>query len=389
MPSAGMTTMTDCRAKACRPLRIVHVASHGEVRRGGAVQMVRLAVGLRRRGHPVVCTFNRPADSVVDDEFADLLEAGVNVVGFDLDGRGERARFRRWCKATGATIVHAHRDDALVFTWSALRGLRQPLLVAGRGTVYPLKRFSRARLCFRSRKVRRVIAVAQAVKRVLVRCGVRAEKIEVVYGGVEEDVFCPGVDGSALRSEWGIDPQTPLVGNVAALVGKKGHDVFFHAAAKVRQRIPSCRFVCVGAGKVEKFTGLLAALELKDAVVFAGHRSDMPRVLAALDVVVSSSTKGEGLNGAIRDAMSCARPVVATDVAGNGELVRDSVNGRLVPARAPEFLADAIVELLRDRKRAGAMGAAGRVTILEGFTNRVRCERMEQIYQSLVSSERA
>ena len=366
-----------------RKLDILQVASHRDVHRGGAVQLVRLAEELKRRGHRVTCVFNRPSDNIDLRAFQVLRSQGIDVVGFDLDGRGEKKRFRRWVQQRDFEILHAHRDEALVFSCQALFGLRRPLIAAGRGTCYRLKSFTWPWLFFRSGKVRRVIAVAEAVKESLLHCGVKEQKIKVVYGSVEEEDFHPEADGLMLRTVWSGGEKVNLVGNVAALVAKKGYDIFFRAAQLVRRSIPQCRFVCVGRGKPEKYLPLLKELDLTEAVVFANHRHDMPQAMCALDVVVSSATKGEGLTGAVREAMSCARPVVATDVAGNGEIVQDGHNGRLVPARDDQALAKAIIELLQDSERARQLGLAGRQTVLERFTNQQRGERMEHLYLAM------
>ncbi len=374
-------------------LRILQLASHADMRRGGAVQMIRLAAELKRRGHHVVCAFNdaspRPRTPTRPICPTPPTAPNEEIVRFDLRQWWEALRFRRWCRDMQFDIVHAHRDEALVFACEALLGMKRPLIVAGRGTVYRLKPLTRPWFWFRSRKVCAVVAVAEAVKEALIACGVAAHKIHVVYGSVDEEAFRPGVDGSTLRAEWsgtgcGTEASGPLlVGNVAALVMKKGHEEFFEAAAKVRAQIPAARFVCIGAGKPEKFREQIARLGIADRVVFAGHRNDMPQVYAALDVVVSSSTKGEGLNGAIREAMACGRAVVATDVGGNRELVRNGENGLLVPPGDAGALARAIVELLCNPERAQELGRAARQTILAGFTNRHRGEAVESLYYRL------
>jgi glycosyltransferase involved in cell wall biosynthesis len=366
-------------------LRILQLASHSEITRGGAVQMARLATGLGHLDHKVVCAFNRPDASVTGPEFDELRNVGIEVAGFEFDRKGEKYRFRRWCRERDFQVVHVHRDAALVFAWKALLGLKYPVIVAGRGTVYPLKRFSWQRHCFKSSKTRRVIAVAEAVKESLIQYGVPGERIDVVYGGVDENEFRPGLDGSGLGSGWGVAEGSPLVGNVAALVGKKGHDLFFQAAARVLEQVPECRFVCVGKGKPEQFKTLLSSLGISDAVLFAGHQTDMPRVMAALDIVVSSATQGEGLTGAVREAMSCGRVVVTTNAGGNREIVTDQVNGRLVPMRDPVAMADAMLDLLSDPERAASLGEAARDTILRRFTNSIRCERIERIYRSIIN----
>ncbi|MCX8038226.1 MAG: glycosyltransferase family 4 protein [Candidatus Sumerlaeia bacterium] len=389
-PGAGLEQSGNMIAGTPRPLRILQLASHADMRRGGAVQMIRLATELKQRGHEVVCAFNADQPHPNSPTHPICPPApNAEIVRFNLRRWRDALRFRRWCRDMQFDIVHAHRDEALVFACEALLGLKCPRIVAGRGTVYRLRPLTQPWFWFRSRKVRAVVAVAEAVKKALTACGVPVHKIHVIYGSVDEAVFHPAVDGSALRAEWGgigraTDVHEPLlVGNVAALVMKKGHEEFFEAAAKVRARIPSARFVCIGAGKPEKFREHLARLGIADCVVFAGHRDDMPHVYAALDVVVSSSTKGEGLNGAIREAMACGRPVVATDVGGNRELVHNGENGFLVPPGDAGALAHAILELLSNPERAQTMGRAARQTILSGFTNRHRGDAIEALYYRL------
>ena len=367
-----------------RKLRTLQLASHKRIKRGGAIQLVRLANELQRRGHEAVCVFNRKRDELNLPEFQALRKSGLEVVSFRFDASGEKKRFRRWIRERDFQILHAHRNQALVFACQALLGRRRPLIVASRGTIFPLKPFSWPRFCFRSNKVRCVTAVSAAVKDSLVSYGVKKHKIRVVYGSVDETEFHPAADGSALRAEWGGAADAPLVGNIAELEQKKGHDIFFHAAQRVRRSIPQCRFVCIGGGRPEKFNPLLEQLGLVDAVSFAGHRSDIPQTICAMDLVVSSATMGEGLTGAVREAMSCARPVVATDVAGNTEIVQDGLNGRLVPIRDSQALADAIIGLLRDPNLAQRLGQAARQTVLERFTNQQRGELMERIYFELL-----
>ena len=97
---------------------------------------------------------------------------------------------------------------------------------------------------------------------------------------------------------------------------------------------------------------------LSGSVRLLGYRTDVPRLLNRADVFVLASQR-EGLPRVVMEAMACARPVVATDVRGSRDLVRDGENGLLVPPGRPDLLAEVLLRLLGDRELAGRMGAAG------------------------------
>ena len=367
-------------------LKILQAASHSDVERGGAVQMVLLAQGLRARGHDVHCVFHRPTGSPAPSP----EPSGIPVHAFDLGRWREMARFRAWLKGERFDVVHSHRDPALRFCFLAALGLRVPAFVTQRGTVYRLPRWGVVRWAFRSRKLDRVIAVAGAVKQALVEDnGVAAEKVSVVYGGYDPERFHRAVTGEAVREEFGLGGDVPLVGIVGALIGKKGHGDFFEAAAHIARRRPAARFLVVGRGKPTRFADQLDRVGLADRVIFPGHRSDMPQVLAALDVLVCASTKGEGLTGALREAMAVGTPCVTTGVAGNAELVLHERTGLVVPIGDPAAMAAAVVGLLDSPGEAARLADAAEEHNRRLCLNDTRCERIEAVYREIIERKRA
>jgi glycosyltransferase involved in cell wall biosynthesis len=106
----------------------------------------------------------------------------------------------------------------------------------------------------------------------------------------------------------------------------------------------------------------------------------MPKVLMAADLAVDLSYEGLGVTGTIREAMALARPVVATSVAGNPELVEDGVSGILVQPRDVPMLAAAVARLLRDRELAGRLAGAGQARVRENFSTTARIARLEALY---------
>jgi glycosyltransferase involved in cell wall biosynthesis len=122
--------------------------------------------------------------------------------------------------------------------------------------------------------------------------------------------------------------------------------------------------------------------------VFAGLRSDVEAVLTLLDVVVLSSFTIECFPYAILEAMAMGVPAVCTAVGGLPEMIDDGVTGRLVPPKDPSALAAGIVDVIADRERARAMGAAGRRRLEELFTLRRTAERTQEMIDEAVAESR-
>jgi glycosyltransferase involved in cell wall biosynthesis len=111
-------------------------------------------------------------------------------------------------------------------------------------------------------------------------------------------------------------------------------------------------------------------------------------VLAACDVVVDPSWAGTGITGSVREAMALGKPVVATAVAGNPELVEDGVSGILVHPRDVPMLAAAVSRLLRDSELAARLAAAGQERVRQTFSTAARIARLEALYLRIAHETR-
>lgn len=372
-------------AAQARPQHIWMVDSHAAIERGGAVQCASLARALCLRGHRVTCFFDRPDEPPRSEAFERLRSAGVDLRFTGLDEMASRLRFRRALREERPDLVHTHKNRALRFVYLATLGTRRPPWVANRGTVYSLHR-SRFAAWIHLRRVDRMIAVSRAVRQVLLDDGMPPERVSVVYGSVDPKRFDPSVSGAALRRRWGIPAHAPVAGMLASLrTPKKGHPDLLAAAALLRERHPELRLVLAGEGDPADLREVARGLDLADRVHFPGFVEDVPEALAAFDVLVCASLRGEGLTGALREALAMERPVVTTTGAGNAELVIDGESGRLVPPGDPPRLAEAIGSLLDDPQGARAMARAGRARVLRDFTDEVRAERVEAVYRELLA----
>jgi glycosyltransferase involved in cell wall biosynthesis len=228
----------------------------------------------------------------------------------------------------------------------------------------------------------RIIVVGEGQRDEIAGYGVAPrDKIEAIPLGLELGQYlnaesCRG----HVRSELGVGDDVPLVGIVARLVPIKAHEVFFEAAARVRQAAPAARFLVVGDGeRRDELIALANRLGLRECVTFVGWRRDMVNVYADLDVVALTSMN-EGSPVALIEALAAARPVVSTAVGGVPEVVLHGTTGLTVPARDAAGLADAVLSLLRDPELGRQLGAAGRRHVYPRYDSTRLVEDVRNLY---------
>ena len=219
-----------------------------------------------------------------------------------------------------------------------------------------------------ARAIDEVVAVTQRQVAPLERLGYPRGRIEVVHNGV----FARDVEGVEPSSELGEDGFPVLC--VAGLRPEKRVDLFIGAVGAARRENPAIRGYVAGEGRERE--RLEAAAE-RDGVRLLGGRTDVLELIAAASAVCLPS-EAEAMPMSLLEAMALARPVIAMDVGGNAELVRDGETGYLLPPGDGGALARAMVELAADPARADELGAAGRRLQRERFTG----ERMVEGYRA-------
>jgi len=211
--------------------------------------------------------------------------------------------------------------------------------------------------------------------------GCPAHKVRVIPNGVDLERFHPRWPNRLLQQELGLAPENPVVGIVAALRPEKNHPLFLRAAALVHRELPQARFLIVGDGpQRDELESLAAELSISEVVHFLGTRHDVPEVLALVDVLVLSSHM-EANPISILEAMAAEKPVVATRVGSVKETVVDGKTGYLVAPDEAGGVAQRVVELLKDRPRAAAMGRAGRERVIANWS----IDRTVEGYQDLIA----
>jgi glycosyltransferase involved in cell wall biosynthesis len=169
----------------------------------------------------------------------------------------------------------------------------------------------------------------------------------------------------------------------------KGHEDLLNALALLRSQHPALLFCClfIGEGELrEPLQAQVQALGLQGTVVFAGLRRDVPRLLAALDVMVMPS-RWEGLPMALLEAMACARAVVATRVGGIPDVVVDGEHGLLVSPQDPPALAQALARVIEAPALRQQLGHAAREVVLQRFDAQRTSGAYEALYAQALGLE--
>jgi glycosyltransferase involved in cell wall biosynthesis len=276
-------------------------------------------------------------------------------------------------------LVHTDSPRASVFFGLAARSMGIPLIWharVGSGDAGWYERFVYS-------VADQVIAVSSATARRFAGFPGAQEKVKVIYNAIDPQSFTAPVLPGTVRRELGVRDDHVLIGAVSQLIPGKGLEDLLVSAGIIAGQFPQARFLIVG-DSADDYQGLLkskvAASGLADKVIFTGFRRDIPEIMAAMDIFVLPTLFEEGLSRSMLEAMACGRPVVATHLGGNKELVEDGVTGVLVPAADPAGLAQALAGLIADKVRRESMGLKARQRIEREFNLREQVQKIEGLY---------
>jgi len=236
------------------------------------------------------------------------------------------------------------------------------------------------------RKTEKIIAISEAVKRDLTeKLKVPGEKIVRIYNGVDTQEFHPGISGDAFRQEFNLGSKR-LVGMVGRLSPEKGHEAFLKAGAPILRDRDEARLVIVGSSDLAppdyraRLDTLIGQLGIREKVVFTGFREDLPRVMAALDVVVVPSMR-EPFGRVIVEALAMEKGVIASNSGAVPEILSHDC-GVLVRSEDNVALKEAITGLLTNTARCKRLGRIGRGIVQEKFDIKKNVSEIEGLYRN-------
>lgn len=293
-------------------------------------------------------------------------------------------RLRKFVQTHRTDVLHTHNRTAHYYAVLATLGGRPRTVVNTSHGMGASRSKDRRELFFSycASRTDCMVAVSEMVRQHMRERGLPADKLQVVYNGIEADKY-PGTNSLArarLCAELGLGDELRLVGTVGRLNRLKDPATLIRAFAHLHASRADTALVMIGDGSLRG--GLeeqVRELGLARSVRFLGDRDDVPALLAGLDVFAMSSLS-EGFSIALLEACASSLPVVATRVGGNPEIINHDVSGLLVPSADPVALAGALQTLLDEPERARRLGAAGREWVVRHATLDAMTARYAEVY---------
>ncbi len=356
-------------------------------RSGAEKQMVLLATGLPRdRFRVEVAGLTRLGP----------LKAELDKAGIPVHSIGKRLKVDPFALGRLVALMRRERYD-VVQTWIfaanvygrvAATRAKVPVVVTAEMAVDTWKGPTHLLIDRHlARRTDRVVGNSNAVVDFYRSAGVPADRLAMIPSGIADEEPPSDVDPSAVRAQFGIAPDAPLVLFVGRLAAQKAVDDLIAACDLLQHVQPDLRTLIVGDGPLrDRLRSLSHAFGLDARVTFLGHRDDVPRLLAACNLLVLPSLY-EGLPNVVLEAMRFRKPVVATAAPGTTEVVVDGVTGLLVPMQHPPSLAKAIRDLVRDPELARRMGEAGRARVEAEFRATIMVDRFATLYEDIARSK--
>ncbi|MBA3769074.1 MAG: glycosyltransferase family 4 protein [Blastocatellia bacterium] len=232
------------------------------------------------------------------------------------------------------------------------------------------------------------ISVSSVISEKAIAAGIgRPQQFRTIYSGMELDWFLNAkFDSDAVRQEFGIPLDAPVVGKIARLFALKGHDQLMDAAPEIVKRVPDVRFFLIGDGNLlEHLEARATAYGIRENFVFAGliDRNRIPEMISAMDVVVHTSLR-EGLARVLPQSLAMGKPCVSFDVDGAREVVINDYTGYLVEAFDSEGLADSVARLLADPKLRRTFGENGKRHVDPNFRTEKMVADIAEVYEMLL-----
>jgi L-malate glycosyltransferase len=376
------TPVVQTKSSACRPRVLLFTDSF---RRGGTErQFVRLVRGLDRSQYDILIACLHRCGPLLSE----VESLGVSIVEFPINSlynfRTAKlfVRLVRFLYREQIQILHAFDFYTSVFAVPAARVAGVPVVLASRRELLNLRSTWQQRaIRVACRLATRVVVNSRAAGHDLAGLDpVNRRRIEVLPNCINLQEFESKLPPGEIRRQLGLSSRSSVIGVLGNLRPEKDLETFLLAARGILDAIPSAEFLVIGDGPAgNKLKCLADDLRLSESVHFLSERSDVPDLLAALDILVMSSYT-ESFPNALLEAMAMGKPVVATNVGGIPELVEEGQTGFLVPPRDPEAIADRVLCLCRDSARRLQMGRAARARVESTFTVERVTAGLEGIY---------
>ncbi len=244
----------------------------------------------------------------------------------------------------------------------------------------------------------KIISISRYIERELMSIGVPREKIEVLHHGIDPKMFSPGKAKERIfKDHPQIKGKKRIVFNPARMGLAKGCDITISAFKLVKKKFPDAFLLMSGSGNIIDwsltqnkdiafFMSLIKHLDLEDSIYINTFSIDkeMPDLYRLADIIVYPSSVEEPFGLATLEAMATAKPIIVTQSGGMPEIIKNDLNGYVVPKRNHEALAERIIQLLSSNKLQKNLGNKGRSLVEQKYTKEIYAENVHKVYEKAV-----
>jgi glycosyltransferase involved in cell wall biosynthesis len=230
----------------------------------------------------------------------------------------------------------------------------------------------------------RILAVSDLARDYLMRDGLKGDKIEVIFSGIDNERYEFKNTSRNIRNEFNIGDNAKLVGCIGRIIPQKGQRSFLLAIPEVIKKYPETFFLIVGDVYLkeerykEELLEIMKKNKIEGRVKFTGFRYDIGNLIRSLDILVFPSVAPESFGLSVLEAMSLGKPVIASKVGGVCEIIEDGVNGMLIEPNHPEQITDRIIQLLSDKEMYHRMGWEAKEAVTRKFSLKRYVVEMER-----------
>jgi len=308
---------------------------------------------------------------------------------YDANAVKQLRRLVQWLKSSQIQVIHTHDFYTNVFGMAAGAFARLPVRVASMRETAGMRSPAQKKVQQMAYSLaHQIVANSEAVRSTLITEGIAADKITVVYNGLDVARLVPQASSRAeALSLLGVDIDEnrrfiSIVANMRHEV--KDYPMLLRAARQVLKAEPEAAFLLAGEGELtDSLRALAAELGIQNSTFFLGRCERVADLLGISEICVLSS-KAEGFSNSILEYMAAGRPVVVTNVGGAAELVSEGETGYLVSSGDDTEMAARLISLLRDPDRGRRMGENGERLVKEKFSCAAQLARTESLYERLL-----
>lgn len=364
---------------------------------GGERTFLQLIQGLTPEGYGI-----HVATSPEGDFSKILNEMGIDVVPLNMKRRVNVKNIKRLSeiiRERKIDIVHSQGGRADFYARMAAKMLKPKVKIVNT-VAMPVKGYDVSVLRkgiywffdrFSERCVDRFIVVSEVLREMLLSSyKIQAAKVIKIYNGIELSEYHPDDSGESfrkIRKEFNIGEDVFLIGAVGRMVWQKGFEYLIESIAEIIETLPQSKILIVGDGPLRaEMEALGERLKIGKNIIFTGFRSDIKEILSAVDLLVIPSLL-EGFPVVTLEAMAMAKPIIATNIDGITEQIRDGIDGILVLPNNPSALAKAAIRVFSDKKLARTMGLSAREKVEQEFSVEKMVAETEKVYLSLLKNK--